>query len=139
GSLPSPERFVRQNACAVARARLLVALGSGLVIYFDPTLPPFTDRRFIAMTYGIVLLFTLYSFWVWRQEKSRTPHPWVSSLTNWLDPLFIAALISCTGAYESPFDIWIVFAIFGPALKDGWRTAVRVCWVTIALYVAICL
>jgi signal transduction histidine kinase len=132
------EDLLRRNARAVARARVLLALGNILVLYLDPNTPPSADWDRLALAYGTALLIIAYSFWVWRQETSRTPPGYLPRLTVWLDVLFSAALIASTGAHTSPFYMWNVFTIVGSALQNGWRTAVRVAGAQIALYFAIC-
>jgi signal transduction histidine kinase len=147
GSLPGPaaadagghDVFVRRNNHAVARVRVLLAVGNALVIYFDPSLPPSTAWTALVAAYGTVTLIIAYALWVWRQERGATPPAYLDRLTTCLDIFFGAALIWSTGAHRSPFYMWNVFTIVGSSLKDGWRTALRSCLAQIALYVAICL
>jgi signal transduction histidine kinase len=134
-----PELLVERNVRAVAGARVLLALGNGLVLFLDPSLPPSRAWGAATAAYGTVLLLIAYSLWVWRQESSSTLPDYLPRLTTWLDILISAALIWSTGAHKSPFYMWNVFTVIGSALKNGWRTALLGCLAQIALYVAICL
>jgi signal transduction histidine kinase len=133
------DRFVPRHGRIIARARVLLALGNLLVVSLTPIPLPSRDEALLARAYGAVLLFLVYSLWVWRTEDLRRPAASLARLTPWLDALCSSALIWSTGGHASPFDVWNVFTIVACALRNGWATASRVALLLIALYISICL
>lgn len=117
------------DSTMVAATRFLLAFSGLLIILIDPTEP---DRHFYE-THAVLLLYTLFSFYVWISVLFEKPlslfvrrHSW------WIDTISYLILVSLSTGTNNIFFFFFFFAVLTAAFARGFRMGFAVAVVSAA-------
>jgi signal transduction histidine kinase len=115
----------------IATMRATLAASALLIIYFDPSEP----NRFVSLTYGALVAYTLYSvillILAFRRQQDGGPiHAW----SHWVDIGCYAVLISLSSGTSSIFFFFFYFSILVASFRWGFASGFRVTIVSAALF-----
>jgi signal transduction histidine kinase len=113
----------------VAAVRLVLASSALVILYIDPSEPD----RFVSITYGALLLYTLYSasLYVLQVRYSSLSEP-ISSWSHWADVGWYLVLIALSSGTSSIF--FFFFSILVASFHWGFASGLRVVIVSSALF-----
>jgi signal transduction histidine kinase len=101
--------------------RLILALSALLIIYIDPSEPD----RFVAITYGALLIYSLYSavlYYLSVRRSQRLPN----SIAHWVDVGCFLILVALSSGTSSIFFFFFFFAILVASFRWGFTAGFRV-------------
>jgi signal transduction histidine kinase len=107
----------------VAATRFLLAASALIIILIDPTEPD----RFVFETHAVLILYTVYSLYVFLsvQFGKRLP-PIVQHHSWWIDTGSYLVLVSLSSGTNSIFFFFFFFAVLTAAFARGFRTGFAV-------------
>jgi signal transduction histidine kinase len=105
----------------IGLVRLVLALAALGIIFIDPTEP---DKN-VALTYGALVLYVVYSATVYAFSLRRHEHH-PRRLTHWLDVAFYLVLVSLSNGTNSVFFFSFFFAIIVASFRFGFPEGIRV-------------
>jgi len=112
GSKRDEAFYERALARRVATVRLCLAFANLAVIFLDHTIPQQGTITAYAWAYSAATLFLGYALVLWvavKRGRIRSLRAlWVSPF---LDICFGSVLIVFTNGYQSPFNVWLVYAV----------------------------
>lgn len=112
----------------IAFLRLVLAGGSLLVIWLDPTQP----SRHWHVAYAWLILYLLYSAAVFQMVRGR-PRPWLPVVTQTMDLLWVVPIIYFTEGANTPFFPFFVTFMLNAGIRwGGWGS-----WAVTAYSVAV--
>ena len=107
----------------VAATRFVLAIGALAIIFIDPTEPD----RLVYETYSVMLLYTLYSLYVFLTIQFDRKLPlFIERHSWWIDTASYLVLISLSSGTNSIFFFFFFFAILTAAFARGFRTGFSV-------------
>ena len=116
----------------IGMVRLALALAALVITFVNPTEP---DKH-VALTYGALVLYTLYAAAVYALSLRRErPRP--RRLTHWLDVACYLVLISLSSGTSSIFFFFFFFAIIVASFRFGFLEGMKVTTASAALFTAI--
>jgi signal transduction histidine kinase len=130
----------------IARCRIVLSVVALAAIFIDPTEPllshwiPLTSGHFAIDPYVLILMGThlAYSVAVYVAMSRAWLSPAAAAAqTLWLDVAFGAAIALVTEGVTSPFYPFFAFAVMSAGLRSGFRQAVIVTAVSVALYLCL--
>jgi signal transduction histidine kinase len=118
----------------IAAMRLTLASSALLIIYLDPTQPD----RFVDITYGALVLYTLYSgvllAGAFRQNRLARS---VELNAHWWDVAWYLALIALSSGTSSIFFFFFIFSILVASFRHGFASGLKVVIVSSVLFTII--
>ena len=118
------------DARMIGVMRCVLALSALAIIYIDPIEP----RRFVALTYGSMLAYFLWSavslLLATRRSLLRPPRH-----EHWVDVLFAAVMVALTQGNSSIFFFIFLFAILVASFSRGFSEGLRVTCISVILFV----
>lgn len=118
----------------VSGIRLALALATLAIIYIDPTEP----ERFVAATFGLLLLQSVFSGALYvltaRRSRLRESFP---KWAHWADMAFYLVLIALSTGTNSIFFFGLLFPIMAASFLRGHREGVRVALASAGAFFAI--
>jgi signal transduction histidine kinase len=118
----------------IAIMRLILASSALIIIYIDPTEP----HQMVALTYGVMIAYTLYSAALYFFVARKADYPDSFSLwANWIDVACYLLLIALSGATSSIFFFFFFFAILVASFKGGFTAGLQVVLVSSIIFTAI--
>lgn len=113
----------------VATARFVLAFGALLIIFIDKTEPD----RFVFETYTLLVLYTLYSFYVLLAVRLGKGLPEkVADNLWWIDTAAYLLLISLSSGTNSIFFFFFFFAVITASFEKGFFTGLQVALISAA-------
>ena len=107
----------------VAATRFVLAISALAIIFIDPTEPD----RLVYETYSVMLLYTLYSLYVFLTIQFDRKLPlFIERHSWWIDTASYLVLISLSSGTNSIFFFFFFFAILTAAFARGFRTGFSV-------------
>lgn len=109
--------------------RLILALSALLIIYIDPSEPD----RFVAITYGALVIYSLYSavlYFLSVRRSQRLPN----RIAHWVDVGCFLILVALSSGTSSIFFFFFFFAILVASFRWGFTTGFRVALVSALLF-----
>ena len=107
----------------VAATRFVLAISALAIIFIDPTEPD----RLVYETYSVMLLYTLYSLYVFLTIQFDRKLPlFIEGHSWWIDTASYLVLISLSSGTNSIFFFFFFFAILTAAFARGFRTGFSV-------------
>lgn len=101
--------------------RLILAISALLIIYIDPSEPD----RLVAVTYGALVVYTIYGVIVyWLSIRGRPSLP--LSISHWIDVGCFLALVALSSGTSSIFFFFFFFAILVASFRLGFKAGLRV-------------
>jgi signal transduction histidine kinase len=111
--------------------RLILALSALSIIYIDPSEPD----RYVALTYGSLLLYSAYSAVLYYLSVKQRPLP--TGITSWIDVGCYLLLVALSSGTSSIFFYFFFFAILVSSFHKGFVMGVRVTLVSALLFTLI--
>jgi signal transduction histidine kinase len=105
---------------ALAIARVILAVASGLAIWIDPTEP----SRYYVFTYTVLGGYTLFSFILVLFPRFGYSHHASPVLIQAIDIVWVSVLIVGTGGTTSPFFVFYTFTLVSGAYRWGFWESV---------------
>jgi signal transduction histidine kinase len=132
---------------STARCRIVLSIVAMIAISIDPTpsavsrwigsaaAGPVTADPYTLAVMGAHLIYSLsvYVAVAWRRRASAALTTW----TIWADVIFAAAIAFCTEGMSSPFYAFFAFAVVAVGLRAGFRRALLVTAVSVAVYLSL--
>ena len=107
----------------VAATRFVLAISALAIIFIDPTEPD----RLVYETYSVMLLYTLYSLYVFLTIQFDRKLPlFIERHSWWIDTASYLVLILLSSGTNSIFVFFFFFAILTAAFARGFRTGFSV-------------
>jgi signal transduction histidine kinase len=112
--------------------RLILALSALLIIYIDPSEPD----RFVAITYGALIIYSLYSALLYFLSVRRSPRL-PNRIAHWVDVGCFLILVALSSGTSSIFFFFFFFAILVASFNWGFTAGFRVTLVSALLFTII--
>jgi signal transduction histidine kinase len=107
----------------IAAVRLVLASSALVIIYIDPSEPD----RFVSITYGALLLYTLYSASLYvLQVRYSSLSESIPSWSHWADVGWYLVLIALSSGTSSIFFFFFFFSILVASFRWGFVSGLRV-------------
>lgn len=114
--------------------RLVLAAIALLIIWLDPSEPD----RFVPITYGALILYTLYSAAVYLLVlRSNSLWKRLKSYEHWIDVGWYLVLIALSSGTNSIFFFFFFFSILVASFQSGYKTGLRVTFISSLLFTVI--
>jgi hypothetical protein len=113
----------------VSLMRLILALSALTIIYIDPSEPD----RFVAITYGALILYSLYSAFLYFLSVRRIALL-PTRIAHWVDVVCYLMLVALSSGTNSVFFFFFFFAILVASFRRGFRTGLQVTVVSALLF-----
>ena len=126
---PDSGSRVFQDVRMISAMRTTLAASALLIIWIDPSEPD----RFLPGTYITLLLYTLYSLFIYVASIRWSPILPLS-LLNWIDLAWYVSLIALSGGAESPFFFFFFFAILVASFGKGFSWSLRMTIISVVLF-----
>ena len=118
----------------IAGMRFVLAASALLIIYLDPSEPD----RYVPITYGALVLYTLYSGVLYTLTlRNATASELIRPWAHWVDIGCYLALISLSSGTSSIFFFFFLFSILVASFTWGFRSGLRVTIVSSVLFTVI--
>ncbi|PYS81253.1 MAG: hypothetical protein DMF67_17515 [Acidobacteria bacterium] len=101
--------------------RLILALSALLIIYIDPSEPD----RFVAVTYGALVVYSLYSAALYYLSVRRS-RLLPNRIAHWVDVGCFLVIIALSSGTNSVFFFFFFFAILVASFRRGFTAGLRV-------------
>ncbi len=116
GKVPSEDRLT-------STIRVVLASSALLIILLDPSEPD----RFVALTYSILSLYSLYSVLLLAGvSRGHGWARWLSPWCHWLDVFWYTVLVALSSGSHSIFFFGLFFPIMVASFREGFRSGVAV-------------
>lgn len=134
-SLLTTEKFSGSvDSRMVALMRLLLASSALVIICLDPSEPD----RFVAITYGALVLYTIYSITLYiLVRRGSTVAEFISKWSHWADVGWYLVLIALSSGTSSIFFYFFFFSILLASFRRGFESGLRVVFVSSAAFTAV--
>ncbi|HKR02723.1 MAG TPA: histidine kinase [Pyrinomonadaceae bacterium] len=119
------------NGRTICRMRLILALSALVIIYIDPSEP----NRLVPVTYGALLLYSLYSAVLYVVASRHHGQP-VPRAHHWLDVAWCLLLVSLSSGTGSIFFFFFFFAVLVASFLYGFLEGLSVTIVSAVLFTA---
>jgi len=116
----------------VCRMRLVLAVSALLTIYIDPSEP----NRLVAVTYGSLILYSLYSAALYLRSGRRVGDG-PSRTAHWIDTGWYLLLVALSSGTSSIFFFFFFFSILVASFHWGFGEGVRVAVASALLFTVI--
>jgi signal transduction histidine kinase len=132
---------------STARCRILLSIVALIAISIDPTplavsrwsgsagAGPVTADPYTLAVMGAHLIYSV-SVYV-ALARRRMASAALTTCTMWADVIFAAAIAFCTEGMSSPFYAFFAFAVVAVGLRAGFRRALLVTAVSVAVYLSL--
>jgi signal transduction histidine kinase len=116
----------------VGLMRLILALSALTIIYIDPSEPD----RLVGVTYGALVLYSLYSGGIYFLHVKR-PSVLQGFPLHWIDVGWYVLLLSLSSGTNSVFFFFFFFVILVASFRSGYEAGLSVTVVSATLFVTI--
>lgn len=115
----------------ISQIRVGLALSTLLVIYIDPSEP----QRFETLTYGTLILFSVYSLVVYFTNRKNNIVP--AKAAHWIDVIWFSVLIALSYGVVSIFFLLFYFAIMEASFRFGYREGIKTTLASAAVFISL--
>ncbi|HEX8492221.1 MAG TPA: histidine kinase [Pyrinomonadaceae bacterium] len=116
----------------VCLMRLVLALSALLIIYIDPSEP----NHYVALTYGALILYSVYSLILYLLSRSRRS-PLPMGVLSWVDTACYLVLVSLSSGTSSIFFFFFFYAVLVASFYQGFAAGLCVALVSALLFTVI--
>jgi signal transduction histidine kinase len=130
---------------STARCRIILSIVALFAISIDPTplavsrwsagAGPFTADLYTLAVMGAHLIYSLSVYIALARRRMASAA--LTTCTIWADVIFAAAIAFCTEGMSSPFYAFFAFAVVAVGLRVGFRRALLVTAVSVAVYLSL--
>lgn len=117
----------------VPAMRLVLALSALVIIYIDPLEPD----RLVEITYGALILYTLYSVVLYGLALRRRGLVTMRAWSHWADVAWYTALIALSSGTNSIFFFGFLFSTLVASFQWGYASGLRVAIVSAVLFTVV--
>ena len=116
----------------ISLMRLILALSALLIIYIDPSEPD----RFVAITYGALIAYSLYSALLYYLSVRRA-RPLPNRIAHWADVGCFLVLVALSSGTSSIFFFFFFFAILVASFRWGFGPGISVTFCSALLFTVV--
>ena len=131
-SLQNYSSYDAANAQLISKMRVVLAAATLFVIYIDPSEP----QRFVALTYTILIAYTVYAIFIFLSPNRNQELP-ILKYAYWMDIGWCLLLIATSGGTNSIFFFLFFFSILIASFRFGFREGLRVVIISAVLFTVV--
>ena len=118
----------------LAGIRVVLAAAALTAIYIDPAEPD----RYVNLTYGSLVAYTIYSLAVYTYSRRRENFSWTElQVVTWLDVACYSVLICLSSGTNSVFFFFYTFAIIAASSRGGAKLGLAVTLASAGLFMSL--